>query len=183
MKYKTVLLLTLATFVSLISVVSAKEYKYKVSDIDPKLLKNARAVIRDSERTITIESNKSAHVDIHFAITILKEDAVDLADLEEYYDKFRKISIYATYVYDEYGNKIKKIGLDGIMDLSAFSGSLYDDTRIKKIDPKVRTVPFTVEYSFTVSYKSLIYLPHWFPLPDYNVSIEKSILRILKSNP
>ncbi|NTV83755.1 MAG: DUF3857 domain-containing protein, partial [Bacteroidales bacterium] len=65
------------------------------------------------------------------------------------------------------------------LDFSAISGySLYEDNRVKFIDPEIRQYPFTVEYSCELGMNGVLSYPPWFPLSDHNISAEKCNLRV-----
>jgi hypothetical protein len=166
---------TLATFPMV-----AKEIKYKVADIPKELKENAKSVVRINQMEFVVKSLNNATLKVTYAITVLNKNGIDDALFNEYYDKFTKISSIAGKVYDENGEQIKKIPSDEIFDISAISGfSLYEDNRRKYIDPKIRTLPFTIEYSYEMDYSGLFIYPQWNPYSDYNISIEKSSYKII----
>ena len=157
----------------------AKEIKYKVADIPKELKENARSVIRNEEIVFELSSISSAVQKVTYAITILNKNGIDDAYFTQYYDKFTHISDIRARVYDENGEQIKRIPADAIIDHSAISGfSIYEDNRVKFIDPKVRTIPFTVEYSYEISYHGLMSYPIWNPT-NYSIAIEKSSFKVL----
>src|SRR3972149_4007217 len=175
---KSVVFLNLA-FASIF--MSAKEIKYKVSDIPIELTKNAKAVIRNSEIKFLVKDINSAQMDVNYAITVLNENGIENSKFMEFYDKFIRINnnIHCT-VYDKNGEKVKRIPLSDIADYSAVSGySIYEDNRVKYIDPEYRTTPFTVEYSFQVKFKGILYYPPWVLYNDYNVAIEKAKFQVI----
>ncbi|HEY4789556.1 MAG TPA: DUF3857 domain-containing protein [Bacteroidales bacterium] len=155
--------------------INAKEIKYKVSDIPKELRENARSIVRNEEIVFEISSIKSAVMKVTYAITILNKNGLDDAEFNEGYDKFHKISGIKGHIFDENGESVKRLAGDDIIDHSAISGiSIYEDNRVKYIDPKYRTIPFTVEYSYEISYDGLFDFPEWDPQPHYNFAVEKS---------
>lgn len=166
-------LLVLTIFIS--AQLNAKEIKYKVSDIPKELIENTRSVVRNEEIVFEVTSIKSAVLKVTYAITILNKNGLDDSEFTEFYDKFTKISGIKGRVYDENGELVKRLLGDDIIDHSAISGySIYEDNRVKYIDPKYRTIPFTVEYSYETSYDGLFQFPSWYPQPKYNFAVEKS---------
>lgn len=156
---------------------------YPVSTIPEELLKNANAVIRNSECTFEIISETKAKETINYAITILKEGAIDKASLSIFYNKILKVSGIEGTVYDASGKKVKKIKADEILDISAIDGAtLFSENRIKRIDPKYYSYPFTVEYSYTLEYGTLFFMPRWNAFTDYNISVEKTSFRAIAPN-
>lgn len=155
--------------------VYAKDIKYKVADIPKELKENARSVVRNEEIILEVKSLSNATVNVTYAITILNKNGLEDAYFHEFYDKFTKLSGIKGRVFDEYGEQIKRIPSDDILDYSAISGySTYEDNRIKYIDPKVRNFPFTVEYSYQRSFDGLFSYPSWNPQSRYNLGVEKS---------
>jgi hypothetical protein len=159
---------------------NAKEAKYKVSDIPVELVTNAKAVIRSSETVFEISDINKLVRRVTYAITILNEKGIDNSVLSEYYNKYISVRKIKADLYDRDGIPIKNSENIKVEDYSANDGnSLYEDIRVKVLDPKYRTLPFTVEYSYEISYEGLFLFPDWKVYDDYNISVEKSSLTIL----
>lgn len=168
------------SFWSIGHLLSAKEVKYPVADIAKELKENARSVIRTDEKTFEIKSTSYATLNVTRAITILNKNGLQDAIFHEEYGKYSKLSGIKGKIYNANGELVKKISPDEVIDLSAISGfTLYEDQRVKLIDPKILSLPFTVEYSFDESFNGLYAYPTWFPQPDYNISVEKSIFNAI----
>lgn len=180
---KQVRIITLGAFLVHSLWTSAGEILYKVSDIPKELKVNACAIIRNYDEVFEVMSISKGVLKVSYAITILNKSGIDDANFTEYYNKFHTVSGIKGRVFDENGVLIKKISADDIRDLSAISGfSIYEDTRVKFIDPEIRNYPFTVEYSFTETYNGLLQYPTWMPLRDYNISVVKSSFKAIVSN-
>jgi hypothetical protein len=174
------LITTAVLSVLVLAPLKAKEVKYRVSDIPKELKENARSVIRQDQEEFEVKSTNNAVFRITYAITVLNKNGIDDAIFTQSYDKFRKVSSISGKVYDENGEMVKRIPSDEILDHSAISGySIYDDSRIKYIDPKYRTIPFTVEYTYEITFNSFYTYPIWNPIEDYNISVEKSSFKII----
>ena len=155
------------------------EILYKVTDIPPELKENARSVIRFSFVEIKVSNIEKAVVKYSYAITILNKNGLEDSYFNAFYDKFQTVSNIKGRVFNEHGELIDKISVDKIRDFSAISGySLYEDNRVKYIDPEIRNYPFTVEYSCELGMNGVLSYPPWFPLPDHDISAEKCHLRI-----
>ncbi|MFA4864974.1 MAG: DUF3857 and transglutaminase domain-containing protein, partial [Bacteroidales bacterium] len=163
-----------------LSYLNAGELLYKVADIPKELKEKARAVIRNEEKIFEVTSISKGTLKVTYAITVLNKNGLDDANFTEFYDKFRTISAIKGRVFDEYGEQIKRIPSEDIQDFSAISGfSVFEDSRVKFIDPKIRNVPFTVEYSYEVTFNGLFQYPSWVPQPAYNLAVEKSSFKAL----
>ncbi|MBW6460670.1 MAG: DUF3857 domain-containing protein [Bacteroidales bacterium] len=153
---------------------------YDVSGISREIRQNARSVVRNEEIVFTVKSAKSGVLKVTCAITVLNKNGLEDAYFLQMYDKFRTVSGISGRIYNEQGKPVKKISSGDIQDYSAISGySLYDDSRVKFIDPEHRIIPFTVEYSYEVTFNGLFQYPAWYPQSDYNISVEKSSFKVV----
>jgi transglutaminase-like putative cysteine protease len=158
----------------------SQEIKYKISDIPQELLKNSKAVIRQNDLCFEILSISKAKLKVTYAISIMNKSGIHDSYFINFYNKFLKISNINAIIYDENGKKIRKIRKDKMLDYSAISGfSLYEDTRVKFIDPNIRKTPFTIEYTYTINFNGLLNYPDWYIYTDYNIAVESSVFRII----
>jgi Domain of Unknown Function with PDB structure (DUF3857) len=176
MKSKINLILSL---LSLSVLTHATDHKYLISDIPKTLLADAKAVVRKHETVFEItDINKAVQKEI-LAVSVLNKNGVPLSVLKQVYDKFSSVKKIKTTVFDQNGNIVRIDANSSLQDIAAFSGySLYDDYRIKIFDPKYASIPFTVEFSFEISYNGLLSYPSWVLYDDFNVSIEQSSLTV-----
>ncbi len=157
-----------------------KEIKYKVSDIPVSLLKDSKAVVRKKEMILEIEGLNKAVYKVTYAITILNDNGIANSVFTEFYDKFMTVRKIQINLYDGNGVEIKNGANTEVQDYSANDGySLYEDNRVKFFDPKYRTTPFTVEYTYETSFNGLFFYPEWTVYDDYNISVERSSFRII----
>lgn len=176
---KSILVLILIVQFSLLS---AQDNLYDVSKIPTELLENANAVMRSYSAAFEIDDIDNASLKVHYAITILNKSALRHSYFVKFYNKFIKIRSIEANVYDENGDPIKnnKIKNDEIHDYSAIGGgTLYDDSRVKAIDPEIKKYPFTVEYSYQINFKGILSYPNWQLFEDYNMAVEKSKFEVI----
>jgi hypothetical protein len=174
-----ILILLLSSFSA-----NGENSKYPVSEISPELMVNAKAVIRSEVQVLTIKSVSDASIRHYVAITILNENAIRLATFMERYDKFIKINNIHGTIYNAAGEKVEQLFQDRLIDHSSISSTnLFDDSRVKYFEPKYRTYPFTVEYSFETDLIGYNDFPAWNPCRDFNISVQNSAYRIVTSNP
>ncbi len=156
-----------------------KDPVYPVSTIPQELLKGADAVIRESKTILEVISEGKIVYHEKFAITILKESGKNKALFREGYNKLSSISDISAVVYDAKGMKVKSIPTSEIIDFTAVSGfSLYEDSRVKKIDPKYAVYPFTVVYTWEKKFNSAYYIYGWYAFNGYNTAVEKLFYQI-----
>ena len=144
------------------SMASAKDLKYPVNEIPPVLKENAHTVIRLFQEEVEIKSEKSVLITVTEVRTILNKNGERNSYFHELYNPTYKIVNLKGRVYDETGKQIRSLGSDDIIDRSGISGfSMYEDNRIKIIDPKCLTYPFTVEYTYQIEMKTTFQFPSW----------------------
>jgi len=162
----------------------ASDIKYRVSDIPKQLLTDAKAVVRNEDIVVEINSNGKLVQKVKYAITILNKNGESNGYFLQPYDKNTKVSSIKAQLYDESGVEIKKKGGFDILDYALISGgSIYDDDRIKKIYPEQYEYPYTIEYSYEVTVNNVIQYPGWHPVEDFNVAIEKSTYKLIIPSP
>jgi len=149
-------------FLSCCNFLTAKEIKYPVSAIPAILKENSHTVMRLYKQEIEIKSEKSVTVNVTEVRTILNKNGEHDCYFIELYNSLNKISNIKGKVYNESGEKIKNLANDDVIDQSYITGyTLYDDNRIKYLDPKHLTYPFTVEYTYQIDLKQTLFLPEW----------------------
>lgn len=158
----------------------ASEVKYPVNQIPGQLKTNAKSVIRYEETIVEIKSISEANIYHRVVLTILNENSLGKAIFAEFYDKFQRIHDIRGALYNAEGEKTEQLTQDKIIDHSAISYySVYEDNRIKYFEPRYRTVPFTVEYSYETKLDGILAFPSWMPVHDYNTSVQKSVFKII----
>ena len=173
MKYKKTWLALFLLFTIAIAYGGNKN-KYPFSDVPQALLKNSSAVLRN--KTVVFERNdlNSSKQKMSYAITILNKGGERFSYFVQPYFKFARVSNVSAVVYDKNGKKVKKIAKDDILDIAIESAtSLYSDQRAVIISPDYDDYPFTVEYSWTISYSGSLNIPRWNIYHNYNISIQQ----------
>lgn len=168
-------------FLCLVSAVfSEKSLIYAVKDIPAALKENAHTVVRNYRIEIEIKSEKSALLTVTSVNTILNKNGQRDGYFHAVQNPMNRVFNVRGKLYDETGKQIKSYFTDDVEDFSMIQGySLYEDNRVKMIDPKCAAYPFTVEYSYQVDMKQTLFLPSW-SHDDENTSYENSVL-ILKT--
>jgi hypothetical protein len=178
MKFKTLIvsMILLGNFYS----ISCADLKFKVSDIPSELKENAKAVVRYEKIEFEVVSQEKAISRVNLAITVLNKNGLDYSKFIQFYNKFFRISDIHAVVYNENGEKVKKIFFDDFYDISAINGfSLYEDSRVKYVDPEYEVYPFTVEYSYEILHNGYLNFPEWQPYKDFNISTQESEFRVI----
>lgn len=166
-------------FLFFTSLLSAQKPEYSSLLIPDSLKQNANAVVRLNQIDIDISSQRKMNVKKERVVTVLNEKGQNAIDAYENYDKRRNVvSIQAT-VFDAFGNEIKKIKRKDFKDQSSVDGgTLFSDGRILYLDYTPIQYPYTIVYESELETSTTAFVPQWFPLTDYLLSVEKSVLNV-----
>lgn len=169
-----------ALFLFLIALNSySQKVSYNVASIPDSLKQNANAVVRLDQMDITIASQRSMIIKKQRIVTVLNEKGLGDIDAYEHYDKTTSINSIEAIVYDVAGNEIKKIKRKDFRDQSAVSGStLFSDSRVVYLNYTPISYPFTIAYTCETETSNTAFIPRWYFLGGYNVSVEKCILNV-----
>ena len=160
-------------------ILSAQKSEYAVTAISDSLKENANAVVRLDQMDITIASQRSMNIKTQRVVTVLNEKGLGNIDAYQHYDKSLSVKNIEAVVYDISGKEIKKIKRKDFKDNSAVSGStLFSDSRVLYLDYTPISYPFTIVYTSEIETSSTAFIPRWYFLGDYNVSVEKCILNV-----
>ncbi|AWK03165.1 DUF3857 domain-containing protein [Flavobacterium crocinum] len=161
----------------------AQKNDYSILKISDSLKENANAVVRLDQMDINILSQRSMNIKKQRVVTVLNQKGLSEIDGYEYYDKSTSIKGVEAVVYDAFGNEIKKIKKKDFKDQSAVSGStLFSDNRVLYLDYTPVSYPFTVAYSSEIETSNTAFIPKWYFLSGYNVSVENCILNVSYPN-
>lgn len=161
------------------TILFAQKTEYNSLNISDSLKENANAVVRLNQIDITISSQRNMNIKTKRVVTVLNEKGLGAIQASEYYSKTASIKSIEAVVYDVLGNEIKKIKRKDFRDQSAVSGStLFSDDRIIYLNYTPIQYPFTVIFESELETSNTAFIPQWYPVADYFVSIEKSILNV-----
>ncbi|WP_413999418.1 DUF3857 domain-containing protein [Flavobacterium sp. W1B] len=157
----------------------AQKNEYTTLKISDSLKENANAVVRLNQIDIVIASQRSMTIKTKRVITVFNENGLGSIDASENYDKKTNIKNIEAAVFDGSGNEIKKIKKKDFKDQSVIDGvTLLSDNRIIYLKYTPIQYPFTIVYESEIETSNTAFLPQWFPLDNYFLSIEKSVLNV-----
>jgi len=148
--------------------------KYAINKINDSLLEHANAVIRLDQTNIKLINPSKMLIHKKQAISVLNQQADDLARLSLFYDKENKIKNVHISYYNKYGLLIKSFLKKDFKDYSASGASLYTDNRVLTHYYSPEDYPYTVVFEYELLNKYTAFIPTWQPIQDYNTSIELS---------
>lgn len=157
----------------------SQKTEYSTLLISDSLKQNANAVVRIDQIDIVISSQRNMNIKQKRIVTVLNEKGQSAVDAYENYDKRTSVQSIQATVFDSFGNEIKKIKRKDFKDQSAVDGgTLFSDDRIVYLDYTPIQYPYTVVYESEVETSTTAHIPQWFPLNDYLLSVEKSVLNV-----
>lgn len=149
----------------------AEKPTYLISEIPAPLKANAHTVYREIKYDIELKSENSATVKVTEVRSILNKNGEQNVIFIESYDPMNKISSLRGWVYDENGKRIRSVSNEDAYDQSNMGYSLYDENRVRVLDPKCLTFPLTVKYEYELNLKQTLFLPSLY-LGANNTSFE-----------
>ncbi|WP_369765746.1 DUF3857 domain-containing protein [Flavobacterium sp. WC2429] len=176
MKIK-MLLVSLVVFTTF--TVQSQKNDYSALLIADSLKENANAVVRLNQIDIVIASQRDMTINSTRVITVLNEKGLSEIDAVENYDKKTTVKDIQATIYDAAGKEIKKIKRKDFKDNSAAGGStLFSDSRYIYLDYTPTQYPFTVVYESKLETSTTAFIPQWYPISNFFVSVEKSVLNV-----
>ena len=152
---------------------------FSAYNIPKELRENAVAVMRLYEEHIDIGRDHNTTRQVREVVTVLTAPGSGYGYNYIPYDQFSKIRSVKATLYDADGEKVETFRSNDFTDRSAISGfSIYEDNRIMYLQPHHHSLPYTVEYEYTVDYSQSLFYPTWYPQPAEEVSTEKAIMTI-----
>lgn len=162
---------------------SAQKADLAVSKIPDSLKENANAVVRLDQMDIAIASQRSMNVKVQRIVTVFNEAGLSDIDAYQGYDKAISVKNIEAVVYDASGKEIKKIKRKDFRDQSAVSGStLFSDSRVILLEYTPISYPFTIVYNSEIESSNTAFIPQWYFLGGYFVSVEKCVLNVTFPN-
>ena len=154
---------------------NAGDDSYAVKYIPLELVKDARAIVRNSIESFTVKTEGTAVQKKYRAITILNETGSDYGRIVAHYGKFQKVGKITATLYDANGKAVRKLKKDEVTDMSTSANSSgYDDSRVVTAKMVYDEYPYTIEYEYTVNYRGLMSAPGWYPQYAEDLAVQKS---------
>lgn len=157
----------------------SQEINLASSTIPKNLIENADAVVRLNEEIIVLDDFDKMIRTGKRIVTVLNKRGDRNINLYQYYDDDTKISKIAAFSYNQFGKEIRKYSKSDFKDLSATDNStLASDSRLKLLDFTPTSYPYTIVFEYEVKTKTTGFIPSWFPIENYSLSIQKSSFTI-----
>lgn len=168
------------TIVLLAAYLCAGAQELAVDNISPTLRAHGNAVIRYTETTVDMLAPDNVLLSVKVAITVFNKNGDRYGRLPLFYDKNTSIRNAKGEIYDEFGRAIQKFSLSDFKDESAVNDfSLYEDSRVKYFIPVIHHYPYTIVYQYQVRNRQNLIIPHWRPIPGFEVALEKASYKFI----
>jgi hypothetical protein len=130
------------------------------------------------EWTTNIDVKKSGGLTIveRIKVKILDEDGYQFGVFRTYYNSFRSVNNIRYVIYDESGNRVKRLGKDDAVDIMWNASYEVADVRLLYLEPNYRNFPFVVEIESETHYNGFIDFPLWMPRYSYDLEVKKAAL-------
>jgi hypothetical protein len=136
---------------------------YDVKKIPTALLKDADAVVRINIIRFEVKNRKRSKEIVKCVVTIFKKEERHYGVLFLPYDKFSEIDELEGTIYDANGEKIRELEDKDIKDYSLISGyAFFADNRAKRAELYHNEYPYTVEFTYEISYNGNLNWPDWY---------------------
>lgn len=167
----------------LISFNTVAQTDYSADKISAELSKDADAVVRLDETVWEIQSKSEGRLRSHTVVTIFNENGEnEHGTLTVGYDKFTKIIDISGNLYDANGKVVKKLKNADIEDYGyGLVGDDITDARVKVagFGKKSYGYPYTIEYTYEVRDRNMMFYPKWMPAASKSSAVEQSVYRII----
>lgn len=173
--FSTLILLFLCN----ILIAQKTEISYNAADIPEALKKDAHTVIRYEKTSFEVSNVNKAVTRYKAVITLLNKKS-PYAEIGVGYNKmFNNLNLYNIRIYDANGKSVKKLKKSDISDHSAYSNSMFDNSRYKYARVAHDEYPYTIEYEYTETTSMTMFYPDWNIVKDFEISTEKSEFEII----
>ncbi|QXP61214.1 DUF3857 domain-containing protein [Olleya sp. HaHaR_3_96] len=152
---------------------------YQALVIKPELQSNANAIVRSSTIDVNIEARDKIVVTEQRVVTVLNERGQRYIGAVVYYDQSKSIKTLEAIILNAFGNEIKKFKKKDFIDVSVADGiSIFTDNRARYINYTPVSYPFTVVFNLEFVSSNTAFIPQWYPIDDYYLSVEKASYKI-----
>ena len=158
---------------------NAQKDGYPVTLIPENLKTNVNSVVREQKEIIEISSISKMNIKTYKAITVFNKNGLFNIEAYEHFDKSRTIKSIEAIIYNQLGVELKKNKKKDFVDVSV-AGDAGDitDSRVLYLNYTPTEYPFTIVYESEVETINTAFIPRWYPINDFDESIQKSEFQI-----
>ncbi|WP_281613356.1 DUF3857 domain-containing protein [Flammeovirga sp. SubArs3] len=147
--------------------------------ITEELKKNANAIILEDRQVFNIIDDGHAVFQQTMKVMILNKSGKKYSVMGTPYDPLTPIKEFEVKTLGPGEKKARKFKSSEIKDVSYVSNfSVFEDDRIKYVDPEITTFPTIVEFSYEQEFDGLFIYPSWSPMAGENLSVLQSTFEV-----
>jgi hypothetical protein len=148
-------------------------YSFDTTPNIDSMYHRANAVINSKISILEIVSINKMVLKTKKRITVLNEKGLEAIDANVHYDKSIAIKELEVKIFNLGGKEIKRIKKSDFKDYSATGSSFLTDDRVLVFDYNPVSYPIVIEFVSEIVRKNTAFLPRWYPITNFNVSIIK----------
>lgn len=155
--------------------VHAQEPLYPTSTIDSSLSANSNAVVRLHRLVVTVDDINEMSIASERVITVFNKMGQEAVNPYVGYNDSREIKDLEAIVYNARGKEVRRFKERDFKDRSrVHNGTLYSDSRLKYLQYRPSTFPYTIKFSYVVETENTLPIPGFSFVGNYDVAVEKS---------
>lgn len=153
----------------------SQDLNYPVFTVPNELKENANACVRLHEITIDVVSRNTLVKKTHRVLTVFNKYGETHHENYAHYNNVSKVKKIEAVVYDAGGKEIKKFKKKDFKDSSVGDGiGSISDTRVLVLEYTPTQYPYTIEFTSEVETDNTAFIPQWYPLDNYYLSVENA---------
>ncbi|MDX1373710.1 MAG: DUF3857 domain-containing protein, partial [Nitrososphaeraceae archaeon] len=135
--------------------------------------------LKNSHTEYLIESPEKLYITENYEIVIHNQAGGRYSVIGDYIDQFKKIKNIKVEVFDQYGDRVKKLRKSDAIEYNFSSSYEINDSKIVILNPDYANYPFTVKVELESEFDGFMALPEWDPQHAYNMKVEQASLRLI----
>ena len=140
---------------------------------------NTDAEVLAYNKTIEVDGNKLSQF-VEVAIQVNNPEGQFMTEISLPFSASNKIKDITAVILDANGQEVKKLKKKDISEASSISGfSLYEDDFIKTFQLSHNRFPYTLKYSYSISYYGFLSIDQWTPALSTKVNTKLATLKVI----
>lgn len=136
------------------------------------------AIVNFHSTEYNIIDAESAFISESYSIKILSDKGKMYGIFRDYTDRFRKLTDIELVIYDQHGEKVKKLKKNDGIEIGFNPSYEISDAKTFYLDPNYEQYPYTIEVKFLIKLNGFISFPTWVPRPFYNLTVKAATLMV-----
>ena len=161
-----------------LSLYAQSQSKFNSLLISNDLIYNADAVIRLDEMSYKLVSQSEIIIKRKRIVTVLNESGFKHVKPYVVLDNSTQVNLLEATIFDSKGNELKKLKQKSFIEEKVSNvANLYSEYKLLKMEKIAATYPFTVYVNYEIKTTNTAFIPGYYFIEDYGVSIEEASCR------